>query len=262
MLGAGEPPDRQDTILSAPVVPMGKDRAPMVLIPEGEFIMGSNGGSENERPEHKVWLPTYAIDQFEVTIERYARFLQETGRRPPLAWNEGVVNTAGDRPVVGVSWEDADTYCTWAGKRMPTEAEWEKAARGTDGRQYPWGAMPPVAEIANYSRGVWISEAVTLAPVTSGHGLKQAGQSPYGLHHMAGNAAEWVADWYDPDYYSKSPLANPKGPLKGTRKVIRGGSWLDPPQGIRTTARIAAPPDFRDRTVSFRCARDVLKPSS
>jgi formylglycine-generating enzyme required for sulfatase activity len=252
---------------------MGKDGAPMVLIPEGEFVMGTenvgfgwNQGNPNERPEHPVRLHSYYIDQFEVTIERYAKFLEETKHNPPSLWDDEAVSTAGDRPVVGVTWSDADAYCRWAGKRLPTEAEWEKAARGTDGRRFPWGEMQPFVDIANYNRGLWVSYAVTLAPVTSGvtgmsirHGLKEGGRSPYGLYHMAGNASEWVSDWYDREYYAHSPKENPTGPASGEKKVIRGGNWGDPPRNLRVTSRFSADPEFEDLSIGFRCAMDAAK---
>lgn len=264
-MGAGEVPTNS-TSPAAPIELTGKDGAPMVVIPEGPFIMGSNDGAGNERPEHKVYLEQYAIDKFEVTIGRYAKFLGAAKHASPSAWDDDSVTAAGDRPAVGLSWLDAEAYCKWAGKRLPTEAEWEKAARGTDGRRYPWGHMQPFVDIANYNRGVWVSDAVTLAPVASGvqgmsvrHGTKEGGKSPYGLYQMAGNAAEWVADWYDREYYRKSPERNPKGPAEGDKRVIRGGSWNDPPSGIRTTVRVSAEPDFQDRTVGVRCAMDVPK---
>jgi sulfatase modifying factor 1 len=258
-VGADQPP-------AGSAAPVGKDGAPMMLIPEGPFPMGSNDGIGNERPVHTVSVPAYAIDQFEVTIGLYAKFLQATAHGPPPTWDEDSVTMASDRPVVGLNWYDAEAYCKWAGKRLPTEAEWEKAAHGTDGRRYPWGHMQPFVDIANYNRGVWVSNAITLAPVSSGvegmsvrHGTKEGGKSPYGLFHMAGNAAEWVADWYDREYYQRSPEKSPTGPKEGERRVIRGGSWNDPPVGIRTTARVSAEPEYRDRTLGVRCAMDVSK---
>lgn len=245
----------------------GKDGAPMIRIPEGAFVMGSSDGLPNERPEHTVWLDAYSIDQYEVTMALYAQFLKDTQRSPPPLWDEDAVASSGNRPAVGVSWEDADAYCRWAGKQLPTEAQWEKAARGTDGRRYPWGQMQPFVDIANYNRGQWVSYAITLQPVDTGvegmsvrHGTKTGGKSPYGLFHTAGNAAEWVADWYDREYYQKSPERNPKGPEAGEKKLIRGGSWADLPAGIRTSIRIAAEPDFRDLTVGFRCSMTAPKP--
>ncbi|NOT23106.1 MAG: SUMF1/EgtB/PvdO family nonheme iron enzyme, partial [Nitrospiraceae bacterium] len=133
-------------------------------------------------------------------------------------------------------------------------------------RRYPWGDMQPFVDIANYNRGVWVSEAITLVAVTSGlegmsvrHGLKEGGKSPFGVFHMAGNAAEWVADWYDRDYYRKSDGTNPAGPSNGDKRVLRGGSWADLPSALRVTARFSAEPDFEDRTVGFRCAMNATK---
>ena len=242
----------------------------MIVIAEGEFIMGDNDGLRNERPEHQVWLDTYKIDRFEVTMEEYQNFLDENySVEPPPLWDDGAaLSEASDRPAVGVTWPAAKQYCEWVGKRLPTEAEWEKAARGTDGRRFPWGHMQPFVDIARYNQGItgWVSYTLTLAPVTSGvtgmsirHGLKTGGKSPYGLYHMAGNAAEWVADWYDRHYYEDSPPRNPKGPKEGDRKVLRGGSWEDEPRRIRVTARATAEPDFSDLTIGFRCAKDIEK---
>lgn len=245
---------------------LGLDGAPMVLVPAGPFTMGSDEGLPNERPVHTVALDAYYIDQYEVTLSRYRRFLEEAKQESPPTWDDEAAVTVGDRPAIGMRWGAAAAYCQWAGKRLPTEAEWEKAARGIDGRRYPWGEMQPFIDIANYNRGLWVSEAITLAPVTSGldgmsvrHGLTEGGKSPFGLSHMAGNAAEWVADWYGRDYYQKSPAQNPTGPATGEKRVIRGGSWADLPVALRVTARLSAEPDFEDRTIGFRCAMNVTK---
>ena len=244
----------------------GQDGAPMVLVPAGPFTMGSNDGLPAERPEHVVTLDAYVIDRYEVSLQLYRKFLQAARYDAPPTWDDEAAETVGDRPAVGMSWEDAAAYCAWAGKRLPTEAEWEKAARGTDGRRYPWGPMQPFVDIANYNRGVWVSEAITLVSVAGGvegmsvcHGLKAGGRSPYGLHHMAGNAAEWIADWYDRTYYGKSPDKNPTGPANGEKRVIRGGSWADLPVALSASARVAAEPGFQDRTIGFRCAMDAKK---
>ncbi|MGA6826816.1 formylglycine-generating enzyme family protein [Nitrospira sp. NS4] len=244
----------------------GKDGAPMVRIPAGAFLMGSNDGLPNERPEHTVTLNDFYIDQYEVTAGRYQKFLESGKQEIPPVQNDDAVSSLEDRPAVGMTWTEAANYCKWAGKRLPTEAEWEKAARGRDGRRYPWGDMQPFVDIANYNRGLWVSEAVTLVPVGSGlegmsvrHGLKEGGKSPYGLFHMAGNAAEWVNDWYDREYYQKSPDKNPPGPSTGEKRVLRGGSWADLPTALRVTARFSAEPEFEDRTVGFRCAMDAGK---
>ncbi len=233
----------------------------MVLIPAGPFSMGSNDGLPNERPERQVTLDAFYIDRQEITIARYAQFLEATQRKAPSTWDEDAVAAAGDRPVVGVNWFDAEAYCKWTGARLPTEAEWEKAAKGTAARRFPWGDMQPFVDIANYNRGIWVSETITLSPVTGGvegmsvrHGLKEGGRSPYGLFHMAGNAAEWVADRYDREYYAKAPATNPPGPSDGEKRVVRGGSWADLPTALRVSARVSAEPEFRDRTVGFRCA--------
>ncbi|MGH7255953.1 MAG: formylglycine-generating enzyme family protein [Nitrospirales bacterium] len=262
LLGADQPPGESVAPMGE-AQPMGKDEAPMVLVSAGEFTMGSRDGLTNERPEHKVWVDSFYLDQYEVTIRRYEQFMDATGHDAPPLWYAHAVVEAGDRPAVGTTWFDAEAYCGWAGKRLPTEAEWEKAARGTDGRRYPWGHMQPFPDIANYNRGQWVSYPITLNPVdTVGgmsvrHGTKGGGQSPYGVMQMAGNAAEWVADWYDREYYRKSPEKNPKGPTEGEKKVIRGGSWVDAPAGLLSTLRVSAPPDFGDLTVGFRCAMDA-----
>ena len=238
----------------------------MVMIPAGPFTMGSNDGPHNERPAHTVTLDAYYIDRYEVTLSLYRKFLEEGNHDAPPTWDAEAATSVGDRPAIGMRWESAVAYCRWAGKRLPTEAEWEKAARGTDGRRYPWGEMQPFVDIANYNRGMWVSEAVTLMAVTGGlegmsvrHGLKEGGKSPFGVSHMAGNAAEWVADWYERDYYHKSPGRNPSGPMTGEKRVLRGGSWADVPSALRATARFSAEPNFEDRTVGFRCAMDMPK---
>ena len=261
--GIAADPKKSETQMEVKTV-TAKDEAPMVVIPAGEFTMGADDGRGNERPVHSITLPAYAIDQFEVTMELYDKFLQATGQMPPPLWDPEAVSAAGDRPAVGLTWKDAHAYCKWAGKRLPTEAEWEKAARGTDARRFPWGHMQPFVDIANYNRGVWVSYPITLVKVKSGikgmsirHGLKTGGKSPYGLYHMAGNAAEWVADWYDREYYGKSPKESPKGPEKGDKRVIRGGSWSDTPVGIRSTARVSAEPNYQDQTLGVRCAMDA-----
>ena len=242
------------------------DSAPMVLIPAGPFTMGSDDGPHNERPAHTVTLDAYSIDRYEVTLSLYRKFLEEGKYDAPPTWDDEAATSVGDRPAIGMRWESAAAYCRWAGKRLPTEAEWEKAARGTDGRRYPWGEMQPFVDIANYNRGMWVSKTITLMAVPGGlegmsvrHGLKEGGKSPFGVFHMAGNAAEWVADWYERDYYQKSPERNPSGPMTGEKRVLRGGSWADVPSALRTTARFSAEPNFEDRTIGFRCAADRQK---
>ena len=266
-LGAEEQqPVKGGHVASSVETGRGRDNAPMVFIASGPFTMGTNEGLPNERPEHTVALDAFYIDKYEVTLNLYRKFLEVEKREAPQTWDDEAATTVGDRPAIGMTWESAAAYCKWAGKRLPTEAEWEKAARGGDTRRYPWGDMQPFVDIANYNRGIWVSEAITLAAVTSGlegmsvrHGLKEGGKSPFGVLHMAGNAAEWVADWYERDYYQKSPEKNPSGPASGGKRVLRGGSWADLPSGLRVTARFSAEPDFEDRTTGFRCAMDATK---
>jgi formylglycine-generating enzyme required for sulfatase activity len=239
-----------------------------VLVKEGEFWMGSTreevdrvveeckkvgisesgckGWHERELPRHRVVLDAFYIDKYEVTNALYGRFMQTTGRPAPSLWNDAKFN-AESQPVVGVSWHDADAYCKWAGKRLPAEAEWEKAARGTDGRKYPWGDQ------WDASRANAENRLGKTAPVGSYPG----GVSPYGAHDMAGNVWEWVADWFDKDYYKRSPEQNPTGSDSGSSRVLRGGSRYYNAVDLRTAARNDNSPDNRCYGSGFRCARGL-----
>ena len=222
---------------------------PMALIPAGEFTMGSAVG-DDEKPARRVYLNAFYMDKFEVTVGQYARYLEVTDMDEPPDWNIMNQPQHQRRPVVNVDWEDAVKYCKWAGKRLPTEAEWEKAARGTDGRIYPWGNEAPTRLHANYGRKEWDNHQA-LTPV----GSFEEGKSPYGIYDMAGNAWEWVFDWYDHDYYKKGSKKNPSGPAKGDAKVVRGGSWLYVPEFLRSAHRFDAQPANRYFGYGFRCAR-------
>lgn len=226
---------------------------PMVVIPAGEFVMGSDGGQalEDERPMHRVWIDRFSMDLHEVATAQYAAFLAETNRPVPAQWNRVDLSQHSDRPVIGVDWSDADAYCRWKGKRLPTEAEWEKSARGADGRLYPWGNELPNKELANYALGARFSYSQVLMPVQS----HEQGKSSYGLHHMAGNVGEWVQDWYATSYYEISPERNPQGPESGQFKVLRGGSWSDLPKYLLTYGRFKLPPATRNSYTGFRCAQ-------
>lgn len=233
----------------------GRDGAPMVLIPSGEFVMGSSATSD-ERPAHRVDLDAYYIDTFEVTISRYAKFLEAvTTQQAPHQWNTVKLTEDGDRPIIGVNWSDADAYCRWTEKRLPTEAEWEKAARGTDGRKYPWGDEDPREDMANFGRCCGWSGFGLLAVV----GTYKAGKSPYGVFDLAGNVWEWIADWYDPHYYKTSPDRNPTGPSSGRDKVMRGGSWSNRAGDLRASTRDKVSPTYRNFSIGFRCAATVRK---
>ena len=223
----------------------------MVLVPAGEFSMGSPEGDPDEKPAHKVQISAFFMDKYEVTVKQYATFLQESGGDRPAEWKTMNKTANQNRPVMGVDWAEAARYCKWAGKRLPTEAEWEKAARGTDGRLYPWGNDPPTPLHANYGKKEWNNHEA-LVPV----GTLEAGKSPYGIYDMAGNVWEWVSDWYDNDYYKNSPSDSPAGPPTGGFKVIRGGSWNTSARNLRAADRYFDPPSFRSQYVpGFRCAK-------
>jgi formylglycine-generating enzyme required for sulfatase activity len=213
---------------------MGKDGAKMRLVPAGEFIFGSNDGDADEKPERRVTLEAFYMDKFEVSTKLYAAFMQATGRAAPERWNEVSQVSDGDRPVIGVTWHDADAYCRWAGKRLPTEQEWEKAARGTDGRKYPWGNEEPTSRHALFNTR-WNGYG-TLATVES----YEAGKSPYGLYHMAGNVWEWTSSDYD-----------------GSTKVTRGGSRLTHAGVVRSAYRVRFNPSGWSSFLGFRCAQDA-----
>jgi sulfatase modifying factor 1 len=239
------------------------DPVPMITIPAGAFLMGTpeGQGREDEWPQRSVYLDAFMIDQVEVTNERYMRFVKATGHRtPPNPYGTGPLQSIQGiehLPVVQTTWYDAKTYCGWAGKRLPTEAEWEKAARGTDGRLYPWGNDPPTAKRANFDRE-WEDEQ-TLHAV----GTLPGGDSPYGVKDMAGNAREWVADWYEAEYYRHAPDRNPQGPdKKGVVRSIRGGSWHSPAADLTTAARGRGGFALQTHGTGFRCARGGEYPSS
>jgi formylglycine-generating enzyme required for sulfatase activity len=228
---------------------VGQQDAPMVLVPAGEFTMGSNM-ADDEKPVHQIYLNAFYMDKYEVTVGQYAKYLEVTDMDEPPDWSIMNQPQHQKRPVVNVDWEDAVKFCKWAGKRLPTEAEWEKAARGTDGRIYPWGNEAPTRLHANYGRKEW-NNHLSLVPV----GSFEEGKSPYGIYDMAGNAWEWVSDWYDYEYYQNSPRRNPIGPTAGDSKGVRGGSWLYISEFLRSAHRFAAQPTNRYFGYGFRCAK-------
>jgi formylglycine-generating enzyme required for sulfatase activity/predicted Ser/Thr protein kinase len=268
----------------------------MVHVPAGGFIMGSSdadvdnalavceevyntcqrGWFEDGQPQHTVYLDAFYIDKTEVTTAQFVRFLNEQGNQEEggVPWLDiggedcPIIESGGqyesksgysDHPVVEVSWYGARAYCQWAGKRLPTEAEWEKAARGTDGQGYPWGNAFDGSKLnfcdKNCSPG-WKDASVDdgytgTAPVD----IYPAGASPYGALDMAGNVWEWVADWYDRGYYTSSPESNPKGPASGSGRIVRGGSWRDNGALVRADCRAWLGPDYTGPSGGFRCAR-------
>lgn len=232
---------------------VGDDGREMVEIPEGPFTMGSKEGDPDEAPEHQVYLKTYYTDLKEVTQEDYDRFMRMTKRGKPFipVFDDDISKiTKPNLPAIGMSWSDAYAYCKWAGKRLPTEAEWEKAARGEGRRRYPWGDDLGLghANLDGDEDGFQY-----LAPP----GSFESGRSPYGLYDMTGNVAEWVNDSYDEHYYRKSPYRDPQGPDEGQHKIIRGGSWRETPHNARLSKRFQAKMWRTDSTIGIRCAKDA-----
>jgi formylglycine-generating enzyme required for sulfatase activity len=236
-----------------------------VLVPAGEFEMGAEGdpADPDEAPKHKVTLNAFYIGKYEVTNRLYQAFVKATDHRLPEnedqkynMWKgQAVLDGAGELPVINVSWEDAAAYCKWAGGRLPTEAEWEKAARGTDGRTYPWGNDPVTGNRANYGiEGVTFWEGPSTLAKKDQYDF---GKSPHGAYEMAGNVWEWVQDWYDEGYYKNSPGKNPQGPSEGQARVIRGGSWREKSDKLRSANRSKHNPDERRLYIGIRCAKDV-----
>ena len=243
----------------------------MVKIPAGTFLMGSDkkvdrNAYQPEFPQRRVYLDAYEIDKYEVTTVQFLKFVLATDRKPLIDWQyEGgnFQETMANHPVMHVSWFDADAYCRWAGKRLPTSAEWEKAARGEDGRIYPWGNEPAGLSRANFGRTGLSGpvrdrpERLLLYPPIISVDKYDNGVSPYGVFQLAGNVAEWTADWYDPHYYKTAPDRNPKGPEKGTQRAFRGGGWIDSTPSVRPAQRNGTDPNTKMNWLGFRCARDA-----
>jgi iron(II)-dependent oxidoreductase len=247
----------------------------MVLIPEGEFFMGTSESAveriletfpdskkswvKDEQPAHRVYLKAFYIDRHEVTNREYKKFVDATGHRVPFVdeeWAEEYnwkSNTyppgKGDHPVVLVSWEDAQEYARWAGKRLPTEAEWEKAARGgLEDKLWPWGDEWAPEKVNTWESGIKGTQPVESYP-----------PNQYGLYDMAGNVWEWCADWYASDFYQQSPSREPKGPDIGINKVVRGGSWSNMAFTSRCGERKKMNPQSRFNSIGFRCVKDIVE---
>jgi formylglycine-generating enzyme required for sulfatase activity len=229
----------------------GKDGGPAILIAAGNFTMGDN----EESPLRNIYLNAFYMDKYEVTTLQYSKFLQENQMvSQPEYWEEVDLDSGSALPVIGVDWEDARAYCKWAGKRLPTEAEWEKAARGTNGSIFPWGNDKPTSKHARFGMDGSEPYKNGLAAV----GSYSSGKSPYGIFDLAGNVSEWVGDWYQESFES-SDFLNPKGPESGIGKVIRGGGWYDPWERLKSTKRFQSAKTYRSDDLGFRCACDVGK---
>jgi formylglycine-generating enzyme required for sulfatase activity len=242
---------------SAPPASSPKESMPMVFVSAGTFEMG-NDHFRDERPAHLIIMNSFWIDQTEVTNGQYQQCATEDVCQPPQRFDSYSRPQYYDNsefanfPVIYVTWDDADTFCRWAGRRLPTEAEWERAARGPDARIYPWGNQLPSPGLLNYDFRIGDTSAVGSYPL---------GASPYGVLDMAGNVNEWVADWYEADYYSQSPRSDPQGPVRTGYRVVRGGSWLDNRNYVRSGLRLSYPPESAFVDLGFRCAESVPQPA-
>lgn len=231
----------------------------MVVIPAGEFQMGSDNGEDEEKPVHSIYIDVFYMDIYEVTNAQYKKFIDATGHKEPSYWNDSKYNSP-NQPVVGVSWNDAKSYADWVGKRLPTEAEWEKAARGgLIGKKYIWGdEWPPPKGAGNFD-DEGIVDSSFIEGYTDGYictaPVGRFNPNGYGLCDMVGNVWEWCADWYSSSYYTNSSKKNPAGPVSGSYHVMRGGSWND---CIPDFLRVAYRPDpsYLYFYVGFRCVKN------
>ncbi|MCO6451317.1 MAG: SUMF1/EgtB/PvdO family nonheme iron enzyme [Caldilineales bacterium] len=235
------PPQAGETVIAA------SDGMTLVYVPGGPFVMGSQASDPNaqpdESPQRTVTLDGFWIDRTEVTNERYTACVKAGVCAPIVSPRSDMIDRP-DLPVIGVAWGEASAYCAWVGRRLPTEAEWEKAARGANARLYPWGDQLDTAMLVNIDFRVGDFNDV---------GANSDDRSPYGVMDMAGNAPEWVADWYQSDAYAQGDVVNPQGPAKSMVRVQRGGAWNAAPSAARAANRFWAFPDRNDFT-GFRCA--------
>jgi formylglycine-generating enzyme required for sulfatase activity len=229
-------------------IPATSSTESMVIVPAGWFTMGRDDQRRSNQPQRRVYLDTYSIDHTEVTNAAYAHFLAETNYQPVRGWDMKLENDHPTEPVTGMLWHEAEAYCRWVGKRLPSEAEWEKAARGTDARTYPWGDTWD-ASWANTAEGA----VGDVQPVAS----YPQGASPYGVLDMCGNVAEWVNDFFSFDYYASAPDYNPLGPQQVLDHGLRGGSYADPAEFATTYFRNSSHSVLPNPRVGFRCALTI-----
>lgn len=250
-----------------------KDKSVFVLVPEGEFIMGSDSGDPYfwgaEAPKHNVYLNAFWIHQTEVTNFMYSACVDQGTCSPPSVTSSRTYKNYYDNesyqdyPVINITYNAASTYCAWVGGRLPTEAEWEKAARGTDGRLFPWGNNEIQDNFANLCDANCTNLDIPEFGLNDGYtevapvGSFPAGTSPYGAMDMAGNVLEWTSDWYAVDYYKNSPYENPTGPESGSKHPVRGGSWSSLRDGMRPSARTSKSPNDSSDLIGFRCVQDA-----
>jgi formylglycine-generating enzyme required for sulfatase activity len=224
----------------------------MVSIEAGDFMMGDDEGARDERPQHGVLLNAYWIDRYPVTNQEYKMFVDVAGHRKPPHWASGTYELdEAEHPVTNVSYNDAEEYAEWVGKRLPTEAEWEKASRGTLGQTYPWGDAFRKDNV-NSSGDFGGTTPVRDFP---------GGASPYGVMDTCGNVLEWCSDWYYDEYYRTSPVDNPTGPQGGQYRSVRGGFYAENKVGVRCASRHYAPPSTMQDHIGFRCARTPTAPA-
>jgi formylglycine-generating enzyme required for sulfatase activity len=224
----------------------------MVLIPAGEFLMGAEDGLPDARPMHQTYLSSYWIDQYEVTNERYRACVLSGVCSPPKDSQAFEDPRRAQHPATNLTWSQARTFCQWAGRRLPTEAEWEKAARGTDGRRYPWGNSVEAVK-GRLKGGDLRAGGNGTVPV----GSQPETASPYGVFDLVGNVWEWVKDWYAEDFYTTAPSRDPQGPLRGSFRVLRGGDWSQSVLELRASYRGWDEMTYWGPTLGFRCADDV-----
>ena len=236
---------------SASVHPEQIVQEDMVYISPGEFIQGTKHGGFNERPERIAKMPGFWINRYEVTNHHYSKFVEETGHRkpgPPSRYAKRLAQLrTPNQPVAYVSWHDADAYCKWKGMRLPTEAEWEKAMRGIDGRLWPWGNSPRIfkANLGGKEDGFEATAPVGSFPLD---------RSPFGIHDGYGNLMEWVENWYKEQTAHPSQSGEANFADRGGYKTLRGAGYTSHGNDLRITARSFMIPDFRDETIGFRCA--------